>query len=331
MVILPDRPGSFLSPQTNQRPPSHVSLSDTITYSTPTTMKLLRLLLSLSLSLLWSGSALAQEDDVPGCTCPATDCVGDDDGLSGGALEVCSFAFSGSAPFENITDQSTPLCDTLEASAEFQQAVGEDAETYFFSSGGVSVGPYYKTLLLPVWMGNGTCASAIAEQSSCVEGSAFSKTTAAVEPGSCFQTGTSTPVGDDGTTETIKIAATCQSWYNEDITTGFDDSLVLFVQTGSTIEALDLCDKDLTGYSPVLTSSDWVEPQSGRRYMCYEFTSGALGQDFYVLTMSLGNAPCSGPEVLPPTPTPSAAARSMVGMMYVFMTAGFVTGSFFLL
>ena len=68
-----------------------------------------------------------------------------------------------------------------------------------------------------------------------------------------------------------------------------------------------LCNADVAaGYTPALTSEDWIEPITGRRYMCYEFVDE--GQPFSVLTMSLGNAPCDGPE--PPSPTPSPGTSS---------------------
>ena len=73
----------------------------------------------------------------------------------------------------------------------------------------------------------------------------------------------------------LSIAQTCRSTYDKSIKTAHDDSFVLFfVEEG---EEDSLCD----GYTdvaapktPVLTSADWVEPISGRRYMCYDFMDG---------------------------------------------------------
>ena len=94
--------------------------------------------------------------------------------------------------------------------------------------------------------------------------------------------------------------------YNKSIETGHEDSLVLYAEKG---EAGSLCNEDVAAqHTPVLTSADWVEPISGRRYMCYDFMDG--GSSYNVLTMSLGNQPCSGTK---PDETSSGVGRSFEG------------------
>ena len=119
-----------------------------------------------------------------------------------------------------------------------------------------------------------------------------------VHPSSCFMFTYTLPDTDT----MLRITPTCASRFDDNITTGYDDSLLLYVVMGGEDEFL--CDADVAArYTPVLTSEDWIEPISGRRYMCYEFVDE--GQAYSVLTMSLGNAPCDGPKPQPtPSPTP---------------------------
>lgn len=248
------------------------------------------------------------------------------------------------------------MCDALDVDPTFVSTYGDDSTPYYWFSSGRSTGPYYRSGILPVWLSEGTCAQAYAKQNSCpvpnttppsseedknslnnlqttkneteaeaseAEASTYtssdgdgdtytiSQSTGYIEPGpgSCFAFTATLPK----TMTIVSIAETCLSTYNKSFETGYEDSFVLYVEKG--VVDGNLCDEDVAArYTPVLTSADWVEPISGRRYMCYEFMDG--DSIYNVLTMSLGNLPCSGPESTPspsPLSSPSGVKRPFDG------------------
>ena len=138
----------------------------------------------------------------------------------------------------------------------------------------------------------GTCSEAIAEQESCeldpanYVGSGINQ--ARVSPRACSVTGAILP----NTNTEVNILPICTSYYNDNITSGFEDELQIFVETGGSDR--DSCRGENT---PVLTSQDWIEPIPGQRYMCYQFLDpNDATKTYSALFMSLGNEPCDGPK-----------------------------------
>ena len=52
-----------------------------------------------------------------------------------------------------------------------------------------------------------------------------------------------------------------------------------------------VCSEKEVEIAPALTSSDWIEPEEGQRYMCKDFTHSTLGDQF-ILLRSLGKDFC---------------------------------------
>lgn len=293
-------------------------------------------------------SSVVDYSDVPGCNCSATVC---DPPQGFPDPEACVFVKRSDPPyfFEGITNQSAPLCDALDADPTFQSTFGKNATPYYWWSGGQRTGPYSPNGFLPIYLFQSTCNEAFRYQESCAatipvsDGDAGALISLKGKPIEVFQqryelrtNGTDVVTeGDatDGSTEIgagygivgpsgcsmttytlpttdtkLRITPTCASRFDGNITAGYEDSLLLYVVMGG--QDGFLCDAEVAaGYTPVLTSEDWIEPVSGRRYMCYEFADE--GQAYSMLTMSLGNAPCDGPE--PPSPSPSTSAGTCLG------------------
>ena len=308
---------------------------------------IMRLLWTTSL-LLVSAPTLSLASDVPGCGCSATVC---DPALGTGFPdpEACVFVLQPSWPyqFEGITNQSVPLCDALDADPTFQSTFGKNAKPYYWWSGGQQAGPYSPSGFLPIFLFPSTCSEAFEYQDSCgatpvtdgdaagaslkgkpieilqqryesrtngtddvtegdeTDGSTwFGAGYSIVDQSSCGMATYTLP----NTGNKVRVTPTCASRFDKNITAGYEDSLLLYVESGGGDGFL--CDADVAaGYTPALTSEDWIEPISGRRYMCYEFVDE--GQAYSVLTMSLGNAPCDGPE--PPSPSPSTSSANEKG------------------
>merc|ERR1712038_1798207 len=58
---------------------------------------------------------------------------------------------------------------------------------------------------------------------------------------------------------------------------------------------IDFHDKVCSGKvetAPALTSSDWIEPEEGRRFMCKDFTHSTSGDQNFILYTSLGKDFC---------------------------------------
>ena len=288
------------------------------------------------------------DSDVPGCGCSATVCDPPLETLFPDP-EACIFVLQQSWPryFEGITNQSVPLCDALDADPTFQSTFGKNATPYYWWSGGQRAGPYSPNGFLPIYLFPSTCSEAFEYQDSCgatpvTDGDAAGASLKGKPIEILQQRYESRTNGTDDVTEgdetdgstwfgagysivdqsmcgmatytlpntgnKVRVTPTCASRFDKNITTGYEDSLLLYVESGE--EDGFLCDADVAaGYNPALTSEDWIEPISGRRYMCYEFVDE--GQAYSVLTMSLGNAPCDGPE--PPSPSPSTSSANAKG------------------
>ena len=303
------------------------------------------------------------DGDVPGCGCFGNVCD-PPLGPGFPDPEACVFVLQSGPPyyFEGITNQSVPVCDALDADPTFQQTFGKNATPYYWWSGGQRAGPYSPNGFLPIYVFQSTCSDAFEYQDSCgaipvTEGDAAgaslkgkpiemlqqryeSRTNGTdnvtegdatdgsnnigagygvVDPGMCSMATYTLPK----TFTKLRVTPTCASRFDDNITTGYEDSLLLYVVPGGDDDGF-LCDADVAaGYTPALTSEDWIEPITGRRYMCYEFVDG--GQPYSVLTMSLGNAPCDGPEPVtePPSPSPGTSSGNTKGGGLSDFTASF--------
>ena len=121
-----------------------------------------------------------------------------------------------------------------------------------------------------------------------------------------------------GDSKFLRLTPSCLSFYNESITTGYEDSFVIFAEEG---DVGNLCDKDTpTKYTPILTSADWVEPIEGRRYMCYDLMNEG-NNPYSIMAMSIGNPPCSGPE-------PSPSGVGMLDLSWYWL-CGSVVATFY--
>jgi len=74
-----------------------------------------------------------------------------------------------------------------------------------------------------------------------------------------------------------------------------------------------------TPASPDLTSSDWIEPEEGQRYMCKDITvrSSSGNEEFFILLRSIGKEPCR-----PPDKDPNSAmgrANMMIGLVSIIV------------
>ena len=262
----------------------------------------MRLLWTTSL-LLVSAPTLSLASDVPGCSCSATVCDPGYEYISDPL--ACVFVLQSG---EGITNQPVPLCDALDDDPTFQSMFGKNAITYYRLSGGQRSGLYSPSGFLPIFLFPLTCSEAFEYQDSCgatwVFPAGAGYTIVDESTRGCYMSTYTLP----NTGNKVRVTPTCASNFDKNITTGHEDSLLLYVESGE--EDGFLCDADVAaGYTPALTSEDWIEPISGRRYMCYEFVDE--GQTYSVLTMSLGNAPCDGPEA--PSPSPSTSSANAKG------------------
>mmetsp|Transcript_9486 Transcript_9486/g.16167 ORF Transcript_9486/g.16167 Transcript_9486/m.16167 type:complete len:309 (-) Transcript_9486:246-1172(-) len=280
------------------------------------------LLLSiLSATCTWLVAA-ENADPVPGCNCGGTVCLETYEGIN---IEACSFVTP--SVYSSIRNQSTPVCDALLANLTFVDYYGDkisNPNLISVSRGGRFVGgPYYSGGSAAVYRYKGTCAQVYEKQNSCPTEPSNADVTLAItwprskyDPsldfdGAIISTFNSAIIPNDCNTmtwkypethPTIRMTATCLSYYNESIATGDEDGLVIYLEKGADA---NVCDKDAsTKYTPILTSADWLEPAKGQRHMCYDYMDE--GSPYSILAMSIGNPPCSGPE---PTPAPSGVGK----------------------
>lgn len=215
------------------------------------------------------GRAVAEE--VPGCGCSADLCKSLELDLNK-LPDACNFMINFS--YDTIPDTTEPICAALQNSSEFQDEFGSSASPYTLISSGTTTvevgGPrYYSTGALPISVRSGTCSEVIAEQESCEvdpenyvdsginnQGDLFPRT--------CSVTRAILP----NTNTEVTILPICASLYNDNITSGFEDELHIFVETG---DGIDSCIAIAEKNTPVLTSQDWIEPIPGQHYMCYQF------------------------------------------------------------
>eukprot|EP00985_Skeletonema_marinoi_P017857 scaffold9880_cov132-Skeletonema_marinoi.AAC.7 len=281
-----------------------------------------RLLSILSATCTWLVAA-ENADPVPGCNCGGTVCLETYEGIN---IEACSFVMP--SGYSSIRNQSTPICDALLANLTFVDYYGDkisNPKLISVSHGGRFVGgPYYSGGSAVVYRYKGTCAQAYEKQNSCptepsnadvtlflawprskydpsldFDGAIISTFNDAIIPNDCTTMTWKYPE----THPTIRMTATCLSYYNESIATGDEDGFVIYLEKGADA---NVCDKDAsTKYTPILTSADWLEPISGQRHMCYDYMDE--GSPYSILAMSIGNPPCSGPE---PTPAPSGIGKA---------------------
>mmetsp|Transcript_25497 Transcript_25497/g.52152 ORF Transcript_25497/g.52152 Transcript_25497/m.52152 type:complete len:318 (-) Transcript_25497:162-1115(-) len=255
-------------------------------------------------------SPLCPLDAIPGCDCDASICV---DFFANGAntTQACSFV-DRSDKFESIVNRTgVPLCDALENSAAFRQTFGNETSKSFYSVGGRKRPiAHHPSGIVPVFLRAGTCDKAYVQQSRCP-----TNNTTETEGDTDFGVGIwMFNQGDVNgcsmgtyvlptTMNKLRFTVVCASQLDETITTGYEDSLVVYADLGN--DDRFLCDKDVaTQYTPIKTSEDWIEPTMGRRWMCHDFADG--GQTYSLMLMSLGRAPCSGPE-----PDTASSARKM--------------------
>lgn len=181
-----------------------------------------------------------------------------------------------------------------------------DADPFFWHAGGEVFGPYYRSAAVHNLVQNGTCEEAILEQTTCpsesftVDYSSMGWGSARVSVRGCTTLSYTLPITNPNG-EALRIATTCRSWHNDSITSGYEDVMEVYIGSND-----DSCTKGVTEpkYTPKLTSADWIEPIPGRRYMCYDgsYYDGQSFLPYYVMFLSLGNEPCSGPK---PTQSPT--------------------------
>lgn len=263
---------------------------------------------SFALFLLAAVSSFADnETDVPGCACKLGDC-GDNGDISSVGIQACLFTSLSNGVIEGIFDDpDLPICDTVAASTEFQEAVGDEAPFSFYqdSEGEYTIGPYYTNGQLSMNVMPGTCAEAIAAQLTCPTTSLNDLSQLQVTPTLC---GASTIKFPDW--EAFQVVERCRSYANRPIPPS-EDSLHFYI--GSVSSSKDeLCNSNSVE-TPTLTSSDWIEDQSGRRYMCVDipanFTEG--NPPYRFMFMNMGNEPCKGPT----TSTTSGASTTFGALL----------------
>jgi len=231
--------------------------------------------------------------DVPGCGCPTSMCNFTSPIEYKDNPLACRF-ITPPDTFGITNNLTEPICDALLNSSAFETEFGPESLRHYRQS-------YQKSTLLPIKLRAGTCSESIEEERACMMDD---------DLGSFWGVGTVYDVLDGcggleytlpTTNATVDITLTCKSWYDENITTGYDDELSIFIEKESAFErgrrglANPLCEGKTT---PVLTSHDWIETSPGRRYMCYDFDDN--GEATYsIFFMSLGNEPCNGPKPPP--------------------------------
>lgn len=235
----------------------------------------LHLITSAAVAALGTIPGRAVSEEAPGCGCSADLCRD---------LTVSPVACHFRQSFV-IPDETEPICAALQDSPDFQDA---------FGSGVIPSNPaggplYYPSGPFPYTLRLGTCSEAIAEEQSC-ERNPENSVVGSIDykANECYTESGYLP----GTNTTVHATWTCASKLDGDITSGFEDELLIFVETGG--RAKDSCRGENT---PVLTSQDWIEPIPGQRYMCYEFLDPNDSTKTYsALFMTLGNEPCDGPK-----------------------------------
>eukprot|EP00592_Proboscia_alata_P025367 CAMPEP_0194446482 /NCGR_PEP_ID=MMETSP0176-20130528/128466_1 /TAXON_ID=216777 /ORGANISM="Proboscia alata, Strain PI-D3" /LENGTH=390 /DNA_ID=CAMNT_0039273207 /DNA_START=164 /DNA_END=1336 /DNA_ORIENTATION=- len=93
-------------------------------------------------------------NDVPSCACQADTTCGTE-GSYPVQVGACNFV----AGFGNVRNASIPICDGLEADSEFQETIGDEANTYSSTLNGATtaLGPYYISGPLTYRVDYGTC------------------------------------------------------------------------------------------------------------------------------------------------------------------------------
>lgn len=262
--------------------------------------------LQVTASSIGTGTAAdaALIDDVPGCKCEASLCGSSLYDYSG--IDACHFTKQSEPPyvFEDVVNSTEPICDALLADPTFRETYGGDAVPEF---------GYDPTGFLPIHVTTGTCEEAYSTQNLCktIPWGRVATNTTEVDGPRSFGAGVSVGLGSSRkscsaftlelptTSRYLRITRACRSNFDESITIGHDDSMLVYVELESNNlhEEESFCSssrrEELSKRSPVLTSEDWIEPQSRRRYMCYDFIDD--NQAYNVLLLSLGNEPCSGP------------------------------------
>lgn len=231
-------------------------------------------------------------DDIPGCACPLSVCRETESEpelpieslYRSSSVAACSLLTLPTGEIDGIFDDlSLPICDAIEGSNDFQEQAGPNAPTVDYVVGG----PYYSTSGVTWAVGSGTCDDIYAKENSC--GSEDFNTTTQnvawflIDPKGCAST----------TTRDLAVTVRCRSFTDNTLTPP-EDSLDVYIEN----EFVEGSPCDGNNFSPKLTSNTWIEPESGRRYMCYETTilSQEGSEVLHVMVMSIGNEPCKGPE-----------------------------------
>jgi len=227
--------------------------------------------------------------DVPGCGCPTSMCnfTSPIEYQYIDNPQACRF-ITPPDTFGITNNLTEPICDALLNSSAFETEFGPESLRRSRQS-------YQKSTLLPIKLRAGTCSESIEEERACmlddVPSSFWGVGTVYDVLDGCGGLGYTLPT----TNATVDITLTCKSWYDENITTGYDDELSIFIEKGRRGLANPVCEGKTT---PVLTSHDWIETSPGRRYMCYDFDDN--GEATYsIFFISLGNEPCNGPKPPP--------------------------------
>lgn len=88
-------------------------------------------------------AAAEQESNVPGCNCNATLIASQFNGQQHRGVHIHTSIRSSLPSYHfDVTDQSTPVCDALDADPTFVSTYGDDSTPYYWFSGGRSTGPY---------------------------------------------------------------------------------------------------------------------------------------------------------------------------------------------
>ena len=196
-------------------------------------------------------------DHVPGCGCDVSTC-----GYGSGARPSACGALNGFYNASSILDQvGSPICDTVDASDQFQDLYGRD-RTIKYQTGKGEL-ELYDQPLTPIRIGRGACESdALPEQESCnitsdwifISGSQMVKSCANFR-------NPLNPV--DNTTEFV-LSAGCQAFFDDEPVYG--KNIRLQAVPLGTSDDVNLCEKtEQAAQQTLLTSDDWITPQPGRR------------------------------------------------------------------
>ncbi len=279
----------------------------------------------LILCLVSPASVDSLDDDVPGCNCPGTICPAISSGWPLPHPIVCDLK-----PYDvndiDYVGNENPICDTILESPEFQKEYGVNA-TGWYNWGLGDYGPYYDKSHIIHLHGIGTCEDVLTSQSNCTTPDTPSLNILAGGAGPYTQQTCSGSTFTTPMNETLTISMTCESWWNEDIindNTPWKDNYECYVEMGD-VDSICNKIKSSNTLTPVLTSTDWIEPKEGRRYMCKDVES-SKGEDIFILLFSIGNEPCSGPPHNVDDPNPAAPkVRSSVTIAILSMIVGTMT------